>query len=285
MAAAGGRIARQAVRLVSSLGKRILVGAVGIPLLLFAAFYGGWVLMSVVVLIQAAALWEWTRLCKASNTSPQPVGLAISLAAVDVLVWLNGDPSAIGFGLAALIVAQLMEVFRRERHPLRNLAASWLFVGYIVLPLALWVPISSGGSATTWLALGPLPVLLVATWVCDTAAYVFGSRFGRHKLDTGASPNKTVEGFVAGVIIAALVLPVFRGLDLLRPSGWDYLVVPLIVGLAGQVGDLLESLMKREVKVKDTSGLLPGHGGILDRFDSLFVSSPLLLAYLLISST
>jgi phosphatidate cytidylyltransferase len=132
--------------------------------------------------------------------------------------------------------------------------------------------------------MGPLAALFVATWICDTAAYFFGKRFGRHKLDVAASPNKTVEGFVAGLVLAAVVLPALAAFKLVHPSTLDYAMLPLIVGLAGQVGDLLESLMKREAQIKDTSAILPGHGGVLDRFDSLFLSSPLLFAYLVLSS-
>jgi len=81
-----------------------------------------------------------------------------------------------------------------------------------------------------------------------------------------------------------VVLPIVAGLGWAHPTVPDYIVLPLIVGIGGQVGDLLESLMKREAMVKDTSSILPGHGGVLDRFDSLFVSSPLLCAYLILSS-
>ena len=181
------------------------------------------------------------------------------------------------------MVAMLAEVFRRDHQPLKNLGALALFLCYVAFPLALWVVLRDPSAALRWGPVGPLAILFVTTWICDTAAYFGGKQFGRHKLHVAASPNKTVEGFVAGLVVSFLILPVAAGLQLASPSAADYIVFPLIVGIAGQLGDLLESLMKREIQVKDTSAVLPGHGGFLDRFDSLLISSPLLLAYLILS--
>jgi phosphatidate cytidylyltransferase len=269
---------------MSNLLKRVLVGAFGVPFLLFAAIHSGWPLYATIVLLQAGALWEWLRLGRAQGAKPNSVGIAIAVVGLDAFVFTHGRPEAVAGSVIALSVMLLLDVIRRVRRPLRDLSAAMFFVGYVAVPFALWSVLHVPPGAKRWEPMGPLAGLFVATWVCDTAAYFIGKSFGRHKLDVAASPNKTVEGFVAGLVFGALVLPVLAAFKLVYPSTLDYVILPLIVGLAGQMGDLLESLLKREAQLKDTSAILPGHGGVLDRFDSLILSSPLLFAYLVLSS-
>jgi phosphatidate cytidylyltransferase len=133
-----------------------------------------------------------------------------------------------------------------------------------------------------------LPILL--TWATDTGAYAVGRMIGRHKLIPSVSPGKTVEGAIGGVVLAVVVAWAYVAF-VLRPYAhlsmlpmWT-IVFAVIISIVGQTGDLAESLFKRDVGVKDSSSLLPGHGGILDRFDSLFFVLPaayLLLGHLLI---
>jgi phosphatidate cytidylyltransferase len=268
---------------MSNLSQRILVAAVGIPLLVYAAVCGNWALLTVIAVIQAVALWEWSRLSNAMGTHVWIPGAAAVTLSLDYFILRHGGPFAESILIAVLMLVMLSEVFRRDRQPLRNLGGLILFAGYVALPLALWGVMSESHAAARWQPAGPLAILLATTWICDSAAYFGGKQLGRHKLHVAASPNKTVEGFIAGVIFAALILPTAGALGLAEPSLIDYLALPLIVGIAGQIGDLLESLMKREIHVKDTSSVLPGHGGFLDRFDSLLISSPLLFAYLILS--
>jgi phosphatidate cytidylyltransferase len=122
--------------------------------------------------------------------------------------------------------------------------------------------------------------LFASIWVCDSAAYFAGRAFGRHKLFVRVSPNKTWEGGVAGFAAALGVFQIARILVLPYMSVIDALVCGVIVGVCGQVGDLAESLLKRDAGVKDSSSLIPGHGGILDRFDSLLFVAPLVFVYL-----
>ena len=117
-------------------------------------------------------------------------------------------------------------------------------------------------------------------WVCDSAAYFAGTAFGRHKLFERVSPRKTWEGAIAGFIGAVAVFVSGRVLLLPYMSLTDAVICGVIVGLLGQIGDMVESLLKRDAGVKDSSGFIPGHGGVLDRFDSLIVVSPLIFFYL-----
>lgn len=268
---------------MKNLAQRLIVAALGIPILLYAAVRGHWPLIVVLAAIQAVILWEWKKLHASRGAIIWIPGAALSVFGLDYLVFTRGQPAAVGIAIGLVFLAMLGEVFRRDHQPLKNLGALALFLVYVVLPLALWMVLNDSVAASRLRPAGPLALLFVATWICDTGAYFGGRQFGRHKLYVAASPNKTVEGFVAGLMVAFVILPLASLLQLATPSLADYIVLPLIVGIAGQLGDLLESLMKREIQVKDTSSVLPGHGGFLDRFDSLLISSPLLFAYLALS--
>lgn len=122
--------------------------------------------------------------------------------------------------------------------------------------------------------------VLLSVWSCDTFAYALGKLLGKHQLSGQISPKKTWEGAIGGFFGATLVVPFFHFLFFEQAAWVDMFVISIITGVLGQAGDLFESLLKRDVDVKDTSTIIPGHGGILDRFDSLLFVSPLVYFYL-----
>jgi phosphatidate cytidylyltransferase len=124
-----------------------------------------------------------------------------------------------------------------------------------------------------------LIAVFASIWVCDSAAYFVGRALGRHSLAPRISPHKTVEGALAGLVAAVLMFVVAKALVLSYLSFGQALVCGIVVGIFGQMGDLVESLIKRDSGVKDSSTLIPGHGGVLDRFDSLILVSPILFLY------
>lgn len=113
-------------------------------------------------------------------------------------------------------------------------------------------------------------------WLTDTGAYFVGRKFGKRKLWPEISPNKTIAGFVGGIASAIVAVFIFQAISPITSSVWVLVVVTIIASIIGQLGDLVESAMKRHYDVKDSGTLLPGHGGILDRFDSLLFVLPLL---------
>ncbi len=265
---------------MSNLALRILAATIGIPLLLWGAIFGGIVLAAVVVAIQLLILREWYDLAKAAGVGIWPGSLIIAGAGLDGLVFFPGNSNVLIVAVAAVYLWILISVFDVSRIPLKQLGLGALFLVYAVIPTAMWTLIARNSDELRHGALGALGVLFAATWLCDSAAYFVGRAIGRHKLYPQASPNKTVEGALGGAIGAASLLPMMAIMGIARPTIADYFVLPGIVGIAGQIGDLIESLMKRESGLKDSSHIIPGHGGILDRFDSLLLSAPFYFAYL-----
>lgn len=122
--------------------------------------------------------------------------------------------------------------------------------------------------------------IIVSIWICDTAAYFGGLSMGRHKLFPRVSPNKSWEGAVWGFFGAVVTMVVMQKLFLPYLQFHQAVIIGIIIGVFGQIGDLVESLLKRDAGVKDSSTLIPGHGGVLDRFDSLIFVSPILYLYM-----
>jgi phosphatidate cytidylyltransferase len=197
----------------------------------------------------------------------------------------------------------MVELFRGKGSPFLNISATVfgtmyvsIFFGALIGVRELFVPsdfplyihfnvtgvsVSDEVAATVY-RWGGLTVLVVfiSIWMCDSAAYFTGRSFGRHKLFERVSPNKTWEGAIAGFAASVATFMVGRHLALPYLTMPQAIVCGSIIGLFGQVGDLVESLLKRDAGVKDSSNLIPGHGGVLDRFDSLMFVSPLLFLYL-----
>lgn len=286
--------------IAGELRARFAVALVGIPVALLAIYAGGWYFGGLLAVVAGAATREFYAL--ASSTGARPVGW-LGVPAASILVLAAAYEPTFGAWadralvlLFALLLATLaVAVSRRGTSgaPLFSMTATVAGVLYAGGTLAFAVllrhlPDAVGTGAHDPLE-GRLLVLfpLLVIWASDTAAYFAGKRFGRTRMAPRVSPGKTVEGGVAGLIAAVAVGGlaglVMRDLATFPVSPVAGALVGLVLGVGGQLGDLAESLLKREAGVKDSSGLLPGHGGVLDRFDALFFSLP--LAYVLLLLT
>lgn len=161
------------------------------------------------------------------------------------------------------------ELFSKRERPFENLGWNVLAVVYILVPMILTNKIFFEKGALFLVALFGI------IWFYDSACYSYGSLFGRHKLMERISPKKTIEGFVGGVIttlVVAWFLPLVPGLDILSKIQW--VILSAVTVVAATYGDLVESLLKRSLSIKDSGSFMPGHGGFLDRFDAYFFAVP-----------
>ena len=248
---------------------RILTALAGIPLVLAAVFFTGPQLFGAIVLAVAlAALLEYLALCRIER----PLAALLLLCAVLVLAAVPAGrvPAAAAAAFCAAALFSLRGVVDPARR-FQGLAEGVLGLAYIAYAMGcLWLLHARIADGAAWIFL-----ILAATWAGDSAAYFVGSRYGRRKLAPALSPNKTLAGAaggLAGSLAGGLAaLPVFVGV---APPAPVVAAVALAVGVAGQLGDLFESLWKRAKGVKDSGRLIPGHGGILDRIDSLLLAVP-----------
>jgi phosphatidate cytidylyltransferase len=276
--------------MASELARRVGFAAVAIPLVLLIVWYGALPLAALVATAAALGAGELFALAERGGTRPaRTLGIATA-AALPLLAWLALDRPEVGAVIArdGLFVAALWLVLlltwslvarTPADRPLSAAAVTLLGVAYAgALPASIILIRHETEPPRSWTGLWLVCFPLVVTWVCDTAAMFGGRTFGGPKLSPLVSPGKTRSGAVAGVVGALLVAPIFSGWVFPRWNvGLDLgrsLAVAAVLSLVGQVGDLAESLFKREARVKDSSQLLPGHGGILDRLDSLYFVMP-----------
>lgn len=265
---------------------RLAVAGVGIPLCLLAVFAGGWVFAAGLGTLAAVGMHEFLGMYRGRNVRPFRV-LGPGAAALFPLLAYAGGPGLAWVAAAPFLllvggVATLR--LSPEEGPLTAAALAGFGALYVGGLLAFSVPLREGLAAGraegTLLFFYPVAV----TWCADTAAYGVGRRYGRRSLAPTVSPNKTVAG-AAGAVAAAVAVGLLYGSGLLALTDgalapWASALFGLLVGGAAVAGDLVESSMKRECRVKDASSLLPGHGGMLDRLDSLLWVFPVAYFFL-----
>ena len=246
---------------------RVLTAVVGIPLLLFLTHRGGLSFDLLVVAIAVLCLYEYGVLLLLGQKPVQRLVVALAGVALAVGQALGGP---VGPLLAAATTVILLRELAARQHSLERAALTLLgalLLGWMPAHLALIRNLRPYGERLTFM-------LFLAVWACDTAAYFAGSMVGRHKLAPAISPRKTWEGFIAGCIGATGVVLGFRAAEPTIMSVPRAVGVACAIGLLGQVSDLTESMIKRAVGAKDSGVLLPGHGGIMDRFDSYLLAAP-----------
>ena len=272
------------------LRRRLVTAIVLGPLFLIAVAVGRLVFLAAIMLLVGLAAWEFFRMASRKSARPRTAtGIGLALAFPALLYWSPTNPLAltalltggvIGIALVQLLDPAGDEALASVSTTVYGAAYAGLLLGHFVLirevPRAVpGMPYVSGAALVA--------VAVFLTWVNDSAAYVIGHRWGRRKLIPRVSPGKTVEGAVGALLVTiaagvpTLVI-VDRWVPLFGPA--DGLAVGALVGIAAPLGDLVESAFKRDAGVKDASDLIPGHGGILDRFDSLMVVAPAFWYYL-----
>jgi len=248
----------------------------------------------VVAVLIAGTQHEYYMMVRGTGIRPQTIagiiaGFVIYLISTTVAAgWLPGE----SFLLLIPVVTFIMvaELFRKVERPFDSLAHTFFSILYTAAPFSL-LPFA----AFNHTGLEPLihmnsivfspgiPVgFFLLLWTNDTGAYLVGSAIGKHRLFERISPKKSWEGFLGGLLLTLLVARLIGGwLGVADTTGW--MIIAVIISIAGTAGDLLESMLKRSLGLKDSGTILPGHGGFLDRFDSVVVSFPLVYLYIAIS--
>jgi phosphatidate cytidylyltransferase len=267
--------------------KRWLTAIVAIPIVIYLiGFSPRWAFYIFIFLISLAGLNEFFRI-----TLPEiPISLKITgmLLTLALFIALYTGNVLLLPGVITLVVIIQM-VYYLFSDPLRGekylsesgrMAAGFI---YVSLPLAMLVQIDrlyllSHSVRGIWIFF-----LLVVTAANDTGAFYSGKLFGRHKLYESVSPNKTWEGSIGGLVVALIASILFVKIFRLHPVDPAIISLIILLSVAGQVGDLAESMLKRNFSIKDSGELLPGHGGILDRIDSLLFAAPVLYIFLMVT--
>jgi phosphatidate cytidylyltransferase len=263
---------------MNTLTKRTLSSLVFGPVILITAWFGGIWLQLLIWTVVILGIIEFSRLietCK--NIKLYTILLAIiGIGITGFVSFYQLSPSIVYcYFFSILIILGFDALAGRFNHSLERISYSMFALVYIPLIEFLYlIRILENGRAY-------LLILVILIWITDTAAYFIGAKWGKHKGVLNVSKNKSIEGFVSGIVAAFLFAYVLNILattlsSSYRFTGYTVLAYGIIVGVFGQLGDLIESALKRDCNVKDASNFIPGHGGILDRFDSMLISGPLL---------
>ncbi len=257
---------------------RVAVAVVAIPFLVYLILQGGWYFFTLITIITIGGQVEFYNLAKQKNSFPQQTSGIVLTVLILIAAQTGLTNNMIGITFILLVLVFGYEMFKNKGSAIVNVSSTTAGVIYpgVFLATLLFLRnnvevlgVSSAG--------GFILTLFVSIWACDTFAYFVGKSIGKHRLFERVSPKKSIEGALgglAGSVITFLTVYYFEwysiSLELAIVSG-------LVVGVFGQFGDLVESWFKRDAKIKDSSHILPGHGGLLDRFDSLIYVSPIFM--------
>lgn len=260
---------------------RLLTAAIGIPLMLWLIFTGGTAFAVLIYIIIALSLYEYSTLLRLGSKPVNRWALYIFGLLMPLVLYFDNMPRAAGDHFAGAMImltvvgTLCLELFQKEKY-IERMGLTLLGIFMLSWCLFQFIPLRDlpEGKNLTFL-------LIVTVWVMDTAAYFFGKKIGKNQL-TPVSPKKTWEGAIAGFIFAigtALLIARFTDGQI---SYGKAAIIGVLIGIFGQMSDIAESMIKRAVGAKDSSNMLPGHGGIMDRFDSYIFLAPVIYYFMVL---
>jgi len=272
---------------VNNLITRTITGAIFVVAVLGSAFMNSWIFASVFAIFMIVGMIEFYRLCEKINIHPPLIpGILIGVSIyvftlIHEMSNINIDYKIVFisiFGLSMLLF--FLELFRKSTTPLQNIAASILGAFYVSIPFSLIIAL--GTKQLPNLKFAYLPVFFfIIIWMYDTSAYLVGIKFGKKRICERISPKKSWEGAIGGLFFT-LLLAIILSFYFPFLSTIEWIGFATIIVIFGTLGDFAESMLKRNANIKDSGNFFPGHGGILDRFDSVLLSIPFVYLYLMI---
>ena len=259
--------------------KRTLTAGAFVAVLLLCTYHSQQTFSILFLIITILGLWEFYTLSEKGDNKPQKIWGTLAGAAIfasNAMVCMGYDHRILVVNIPLIFLIFIIELYTKAVNPFRNIAFTILGIVYVAIPFSLLnYLVTYTGTYNYQILFGFFFIL----WCNDSGAYLAGSAFGKRKLFPRVSPGKSWEGSIGGAILSYIVVFII--------SGWytsitiiDWMVIAAILIVIGTLGDLVESLYKRSKNVKDSGTLLPGHGGILDRFDSLLMATPFVFTYL-----
>lgn len=269
---------------MSNFLKRIISGTLFVGVILGSIILGRFSFFVVFLLLMIATLHEFYRITFKARLRPQyhyGITLGTLLFVVCYMHAIGKLGSYVFLGFVPLLLSIfIIELYRGRQKPIHNIASTLLGIFYVALPFALLNYFAlSYASYSIGYKTNILIGFFVLTWANDSGAYAFGVSLGRNKLFPKVSPKKSWEGLIGGIfttMLAAWLLSLFY----FEVSSFNWLAIGFIVAVMSVFGDLVASMFKRSVNVKDSGKFLPGHGGLLDRFDCILLSAPVVFVYL-----
>jgi phosphatidate cytidylyltransferase len=258
--------------------QRVITAVIGLPVLVACFYLGGVPFLLLILTLAAVSINEFYNMMRVKNYLPAYyVGNFFTLFFIVSAYFAlkkNWEPAHSAILTVAALATMIATLFlKRPKEAIVDIAVTLLgmiYIGWFFSYFLFIRALSENG--------GYLFFLASTIWALDTIAYFVGKKFGKHKLLPSISPNKSVEGAIAGFIfgiIAAVVFGYYAGFNMIHS-----LILGILIVVMAQLGDLFESLIKRDAEVKDSSNLVPGHGGLLDRMDSFILAGPVVYYYL-----
>ena len=261
----------------NNLTQRLITGIVGAAVIIYASYFSEWTYFVVFFAICCLSILEFYKLTGFDGMLPLKfIGTLNALLIFLLSFFIEKDildPKYYFVIFPSLALIFLIKLYKKERKPFTNIAYTLLGIIYVGLPFALLnISVYADGAYNYQIIIG----ILLLLWASDTGGYIAGVWFGRTKLFERVSPKKSWEGMV-GSFILALIIATLLGRYFTLMNWLQWYAVAMLMVVASTYGDLVESLFKRSIEIKDSGTSLPGHGGFLDRFDGLFISIPFIV--------
>ncbi len=262
---------------------RTITGAAFVIVIIGSVIINHWLFASLFFFIALAGYWEYSRISRALNAYPSRLaGLLLSALTYLLIVSWNFQiipDQGLYFLLLVPVIIVTVELTRKTSTSLLNVATTLFGLAWVIVPLAMLSGFFNLTEEHKWRETGLLLGFFLILWINDSGAYIFGSWFGKHKLLERISPKKSWEGFVGGALAGLLVAYTISS-SFTEFTVFEWLLIGIVIIVFGTIGDLTESMFKRNAGIKDSGKILPGHGGVLDRFDAVLVAAP--IVYILI---